>query len=251
MAVSIDLKDQIALVTGASRGIGKAVYETLARAGATVVGVARSEDALKANADALTSEGLSADYVFADIGTKEGTAKIRNHVSEKYGKVEILVNNAAVTKDNLMMRMSDEDFDFAIDVNLKGVFRLTRDLLRMMTKQRYGRIVTIASVVGLVGNAGQANYAASKGGVIALMKTLAREVGSRNITVNVICPGFVDTAMTAPLSDEIKAAAAKESVLGRFGTAEEIAHGVLFLASKEASYVTGTTLVIDGGLTCR
>ena len=245
------LLDQMtALVTGGSRGIGRAVALSMARAGASVaVNYSRSESG--AQEVARAAEGLPGRVLIckADVSKEEEVQEMFAWIKEELGSLDILVNNAGVTRDGLIMRMSDDAWREVVEVNLGGAFRCCRQAARLMIRQRRGRIVNLSSVAGLVGNAGQANYAASKAGVIGLTKSLARELASRNITVNAVAPGFIRTDMTADLSEEIKEKAVSSTLLGRLGEPEDVAEAVLFLVSPAASYITGQVLVVDGGLT--
>lgn len=243
------LEGKIALVTGAAKGIGRAIALALAADGATVVvnyngSKERAEQTVE-EIKALGSDGMAYQCNVAD--TKAADAMIKE-VIETYGRLDILVNNAGITRDNLIMKMSEEDFDAVIDANLKGCFNTIKAVSRQMLKQRAGRIINITSVSGILGNAGQANYAASKAGIIGLTKTMARELASRGITVNAIAPGFVDTDMTQVLSDSVKAAATAQIPLGRFGKPEDIANMAAYLASEKASYITGQIISVDGGM---
>lgn len=242
------MSSQIAIVTGASRGIGRAIAMRLAADGHTVIGTATTEGGAEAIAKAIAEAGLKgAGKVLdvADAGSVEGFIK---QVTDEWGAPTILVNNAGITRDNLLMRMKDEDWDAIIQTNLTSVYRLSKAVLRGMTKARFGRIVNITSVVGATGNAGQANYAAAKAGVIGFTKSLAKEVGSRNITVNAVAPGFIDTDMTRSLPEDHKKALLGQIPLGRLGEAEEIAGAVAFLCSVDATYITGETLHVNGGM---
>lgn len=241
-----DLNGKNALVTGASGGIGSAVAKALASRGATVVLTGRRQEAL----DAVAAEiGSSAHVVVADLGTAEGADALMAQAAEAVGgSIDILVNNAGLTRDGLSMRMKDEDIDAVLEVNTKAAFRLMRAAMRAMTKSRWGRIVNITSVVGLVGNPGQANYAASKGALTAMSKSVASELATRGVTVNCVAPGFVATAMTDVLSDKQKEIVDSSVPMGRMGTPEEIAAAVTFLASPEASYLTGQTISVNGGM---
>ena len=241
-----DLNGKNALVTGASGGIGSAVAKALANRGATVVLTGRRQEAL----DAVAAEiGSSAHVVVADLGTAEGADALMAQAAEAVGgSIDILVNNAGLTRDGLSMRMKDEDIDAVLEVNTKAAFRLMRAAMRAMTKSRWGRIVNITSVVGLVGNPGQANYAASKGALTAMSKSVASELATRGVTVNCVAPGFVATAMTDVLSDKQKEIVDFSVPMGRMGTPEEIAAAVTFLASPEASYLTGQTISVNGGM---
>ena len=241
-----DLNGKNALVTGASGGIGSAVAKALASRGATVVLTGRRQEALEAVAAEI---GSSAHVVVADLGTAEGADALMAQAAEAVGgSIDILVNNAGLTRDGLSMRMKDEDIDAVLEVNTKAAFRLMRAAMRAMTKSRWGRIVNITSVVGLVGNPGQANYAASKGALTAMSKSVASELATRGVTVNCVAPGFVATAMTDVLSDKQKEIVDSSVPMGRMGTPEEIAAAVTFLASPEASYLTGQTISVNGGM---
>jgi len=241
--------NQNAVITGAGRGIGRAVAVRLADEGAHVACVSRSEENAKRTADEINkARANSAKAYTADVADRAAVQKVGTQILEEFGKIDILVNNAGVTRDALVMRMSIEDWDTVINTNLRGAFNFTQAILRSMVKQRSGRIINISSVIALIGNAGQTNYAASKAGLIGLTKSLARELASRNITVNAIAPGFITTDMTAGLSDEIKNTIRSKIPLGKTGTPEDIANAVAFLASGEARYITGQVLCVDGGI---
>jgi len=243
------LEGKVALVTGGSRGIGRAIAISLAEAGANVVvNYAGNEAAAAEVAAHIESLGRKALIIKANVGNSAEVDAMVKKTLEAFGQLDILVNNAGITRDNLIMRMKDEEFDEVINTNLKGVFNCVRSVTRTMMKQRSGRIINISSVVGSMGNPGQANYVAAKAGVIGLTKSAARELASRGITVNAIAPGFITTDMTDKLSDEIKAQLLLQIPLARFGQPDDIAKTVLFLASNEASYMTGQTLHIDGGM---
>ena len=233
---------QVALVTGASRGIGRAIALALKHAGFDVVGTATTE----AGAASVTNAGMQG--VVLDVTDGAALDAAIDSVVKKHGGLHVLVNNAGITRDMLSMRMKDDDWDAVHDTNLKAVFRACRAVTRPMMKQRYGRIINITSVVGAIGNAGQANYAAAKAGVAGLTRALARELGSRSITVNCVAPGFINTDMTHGLPEAAKAALLMQIPLGRLGAAEEVAHAVVFLASREAGYITGTELHVNGGM---
>ena len=242
------LANQVALVTGATRGIGQAVARALAGAGAFVVGTATTQAGAEAITASLGEAGARGRGMVLDV--KDGAAidATLAQVEKEFGAVGILVNNAGITQDNLLLRMKDEEWDAVIDTNMKSVFRLSRGVLRGMMKARGGRIISITSVVGSSGNAGQVNYSAAKAGIAGMARSLAREIGSRNITVNCIAPGFIDTDMTRALAQEQRDALLKQIPLGRLGSPEDIAAAVLYLASPGAAYVTGTTLHVNGGM---
>jgi 3-oxoacyl-[acyl-carrier protein] reductase len=243
------LQGKVALVTGASRGIGRAIALELARHGAKVV-VNYAGNEAKANevVNEIINMGGEAFAIQADVSKAEAVEQMVKEALERFGRLDILVNNAGVTRDNLLMRMKEEEWDEVININLKGVFNCTKAVTRPMMKQRYGRIVNIASIVGVMGNPGQANYVAAKAGVIGLTKTAARELASRNITVNAIAPGFITTDMTDRLSEEIRSEMLKQIPLARFGEPEDIAKVVVFLVSDAANYITGQTIHVDGGM---
>jgi 3-oxoacyl-[acyl-carrier protein] reductase len=245
----MNFENQTAIVTGAGRGIGHAIAARLASEGARVACVSRSEENAKRTAGELNKARAESAKAYAvDVADHGAVQKVGAQILEDFGKIDILVNNAGVTRDNLAMRMSIEDWDTVINTNLRGAFNFTQSILRAMIKQRGGRIINITSVIGLIGNAGQTNYAASKAGLIGFTKSLARELASRNITVNAVAPGFITTDMTSGLSDEIKKTIQAQIPLGKTGTPENIADAVLFLASTEASYITGQVVCVDGGM---
>lgn len=236
---------QIALVTGASRGIGRAIAERLAEDGFFVVGTATSDNGADSISAYLTENGKG---IKLDVADPESITEVFKTVNDEFGAPTVLVNNAGITRDNLLMRMKDEEWDDIINTNLTSVFRMSKAVLRGMIKARAGRIINISSVVGATGNAGQANYAAAKAGMTGFAKSIAKEVGSRNITVNTVAPGFIDTDMTKELSDDIKNALLASIPLSRLGDAKEIAHTVSFLASEGAAYITGETIHVNGGM---
>lgn len=241
-------QQKVALVTGASRGIGQAIALELARQGATVVGTATSESGAAAITDYLQQAGVVGRGMALNVNDAASVDAAISAIQAEYGVIAILVNNAGITRDNLLMRMKDDEWDDIIATNLTSVFRLSRAVLRAMMKARYGRIINIASVVGAMGNAGQTNYAAAKAGMVGFSKSLAREVGSRNITVNCVAPGFIDTDMTRALPENQRNALLEHIPLGRLGQVDDIAHAVSFLASTQAGYVTGATLHVNGGM---
>lgn len=242
-------ENQIAIVTGAGRGIGEAIAKRLADGGAKVACVSRSEANSSKVAEAINAAHPGAARAYAvDVADKTAVAATAERILADFGRVDILVNNAGVTRDGLAMRMSEEDWDIVIDTNLKGAFNFIQGVMRPMVKQRGGRIINISSVAGLMGNAGQANYSASKAGLLGLTKTLARELASRHITVNAVAPGFIKTDMTEVLPDQVKAGVLAAIPAGRFGESADVASAVAFLAGPEAGYITGQTLSVDGGM---
>ncbi len=242
------LEGKVALVSGASRGIGQACALELAKLGATVIGTATSNQGAEAITAYVQQGGVKGCGMKLNVTDAAEVVSVIERISKEYGDVAILVNNAGIARDNLLMRMKDEEWDEIIATNLTSVFRLSRAVLRAMTKSRWGRIISIASVVGAMGNAGQTNYSAAKAGIMGFTKSLAREVGSRNITVNCVAPGFIDTDMTRSLPEAQRLALLTHIPLGRLGAAQDIAHVVGFLASDAAGYVTGTTLHVNGGM---
>jgi 3-oxoacyl-[acyl-carrier protein] reductase len=242
------LKGEIALVTGASRGIGRAIAIALAEQGAAVVGTATTEGGAKAIEQVLTDTGHKGIGVALNVADQGSVDAALHQINERLGAPSVLVNNAGITRDNLLMRMKDEEWDTVIETNLSSVYRLSKACMRAMTKARKGRIINIASVVGSMGNAGQTNYAAAKAGMMGFTKALAREVGSRSITVNCVAPGFIDTDMTRALPDSQREALIATIPLGRLGQPEEIAAAVVFLASAAGAYITGETLHVNGGM---
>ena len=245
----MDLANRVAIVTGSGRGIGRAIALKLAEVGATVVindiGEATYVDSAVEEIKAMNRQSLA---VLADVSLASDVEKLVETTASTYGKVDILVNNAGITRDQLLLRMSDEDWDKVINVNLKSVFLCTRAVLRHMSKQRWGRIINISSIVGIVGNAGQANYASAKAGIIGFTRAIAKEVASRGITVNAIAPGFIDTGMTQQLKEDWREELKKRIPLGYLGTPSDVAEAAVFLASEEARYITGQVLNVDGGM---
>lgn len=248
MTIQFSLNDEIALVTGASRGIGKAIAMALGELGATVVGTATSEKGADAITLYLKENNINGQGLMLNVTDQASVDQVMDTMSTNFGSPSILVNNAGITRDNLLMRMKDEEWDDIINTNLTSVYRLSKACLRPMTKARKGRIISISSVVGVSGNAGQTNYAAAKAGLIGFTKSLAREAGSRGITVNAVAPGFIDTDMTRALSDEQKEALLGNIPLKRLGQPDEIAAAVAFLASPSAAYISGETLHVNGGM---
>lgn len=241
-------KDRIAVVTGASRGIGRSIALALAAEGAVIVAVDMDQAATDAVVAELQASGSKALGVVGNVTVPEDAERMIDAAMEAFGRVDILVNNAGITRDGLLMRMKDEDWDAVLSVNLKGAFLCTRAASKVMTKQRYGRIINIASVVGQMGNAGQANYCASKAGLIGLTKSNARELAKRSITVNAVAPGFIATAMTDALSDKVRAELTAQIPLERLGSADDIANAVVFLAGERSAYITGHVLSVNGGM---
>lgn len=242
------LDGKIALVTGASRGIGKAIALELGKNGATVVGTSTSSAGAERISAELKEAGFKGTGAVLNVNDSSSIDSVIEDTQTRFGDIAILVNNAGVTRDNLLLRMKDEEWDEIMATNLRSVYQLSKSVLRAMIKARYGRIINVTSVVGVTGNAGQTNYAAAKAGIIGFSKSLAREVGSRNITVNCIAPGFIDTDMTRALPTEVSAALVKQIPLGRLGEASDIAAAALFLASPGAGYITGCTLHVNGGM---
>ena len=243
-----DLKDKVCLVTGATRGIGQAIARQLGTQGATVIGTATSEAGAQSISADLATENITGEGMVLNVTDAESSDAVIKAIVEKYGAITVLVNNAGITRDNLMMRMKEEEWDDIMSTNLKSVFRLSKAVMRGMMKARNGRIINITSVVGVSGNAGQANYAAAKAGVIGFTKSLAQEIGSRGVTVNAIAPGFINTDMTKDLPEEQITKLTASIPAARLGAPEDIAASVVFLASDESAYVTGTTLHVNGGM---
>ena len=244
----MSLENEIALITGASRGIGQATALALGAKGATVIGTATSESGAEAISAYLKEHGIKGRGIALNVTSQENIDEVLKVISEEFAAPSILINNAGITRDNLLVRMKDDDWDAIMETNLKSVFRMSKACLRAMTKARKGRIINIASVVALMGNAGQTNYSAAKAGMIGFTKSLAREVGARGITVNAVAPGFIDTDMTKALADEHKQLLLNQIPLNRLGQPEDIAAAVAFLASPEAAYITGETISVNGGM---
>ena len=242
------LQNQIALITGTSRGIGKAIALKLGKDGATVIGTATTDEGVKSISNYLNEAGIKGKGIILNVNDTDQIRNLFTEIRKEFGEVTILVNNAGITRDDLLVRMKDEKWDEVIGTNLKAIFRLSREVLRSMMMARSGRIINIASIVGSTGNAGQSNYAAAKAGILGLSKSLAREVGSRNITINCVAPGFVDTDMTRALSEKQQQDLLQHIPLKRLGEPEDIASAVAFLASPSAGYITGATLHVNGGM---
>ncbi len=244
----MEMKGKIALVTGGAQGIGKAICETLAAFGGTVIVSDLNLSGAEKTASELRGKGYAASAAEVNVADADSVKRMAADIRSEYGKLDILVNNAGITRDSLLMRMKDADWDAVLSVNLTGVFQCMKAVLPMMSKQRYGRIINISSIVGVIGNAGQANYAASKAAVIGLTKTVAREYAARGITVNVVAPGFIETAMTAGLPEAVQADLKKQIPQGKLGQPSDIADAVGFFASDQAAYVTGQVLHVNGGM---
>jgi len=244
----MNLKDHVAIVTGGARGIGKAISQSLAQDGAHLVISDVNLGEAKETADLLASSGRRCLAVETNVTDGKAVAAMVDQAVREFGRIDILINNAGITRDGLLLRMKEEDWDLVLNVNLKGAFHCTKSVLPLMSKQRRGRIVNIASIVGVMGNAGQANYAASKAALIGFTKSVAREYASRGITANAVAPGFIDTAMTQNLSAEVRKGLMNQIPLGRLGTPQDIAHAVRFLVSEEAGYITGHVLHVNGGM---
>ena len=242
------LDGKLVLVTGASRGIGKAIALTLGRAGATVIGTATSETGADNISKVFADKKISGKGIKLNVTDNEQIASLVKIVNEEFGPIDILINNAGITRDNILLRMKEDEWEDIIDTNLTSIYKMSKSVLRGMIKKRSGRIISISSVVGAMGNAGQSNYAAAKAGMIGFTKSLAREVGVRGITVNAIAPGFIETDMTDNLPNDQKEALASQIPMGRLGTADEVANAVLFLAGDGGSYITGQTLHVNGGM---
>jgi 3-oxoacyl-[acyl-carrier protein] reductase len=244
----MNLQGETALITGATRGIGQAIAQTLGNAGATIIGTATSAKGAESITADLKSSGISGEGYVLDVNDSDAIAAMIKDISERYGTPGILVNNAGITRDNLLMRMKDDEWDGVISTNLSSIYRLSKAVLRGMMKLKKGRIISIASVVGVMGNAGQTNYSAAKAGIMGFSKSLAREVGSRSITVNTVAPGFIDTDMTRALGEEQRELLVQQVPLNRLGSVDDIAQTVLFLASPSAAYITGETIHVNGGM---
>ena len=242
------LQDQIVLVTGSARGIGKEIAETLAQEGAIVVISDINEDQAAQTAQEFTSKGLNASSFACDVTNLQSVEEMANKILDKYKRIDILINNAGITKDNLLLRMSENDWDAVLAVNLKGVFNCTKIVSKAMLKAKKGKIINIASIIGIRGNAGQANYAASKAGIIGFTKSIAREMASRGITANAIAPGYIQTEMTEKLTDKAREDIFKSIPLGKLGSPKDVAGVCSFLASSGADYITGQTIIVDGGM---
>ncbi len=244
----MDLKDKIALVTGSARGIGKEIALQLAKAGATVIISDINAEMAKETSDELKKLGCTTDSFAVDVTNLSSVDEMVNKILDKFKRIDILVNNAGITKDNLLLRMKEADWDAVLTVNLKGVFNCTKVVSKVMVKQQSGKVVNIASIIGIMGNAGQANYAASKAGIIGFTKSIAKELASRNINVNAIAPGYIQTEMTNKLSDTVKEKMLAMIPLKKLGTPANVADACLFLASEDSKYITGQTIVVDGGM---
>jgi 3-oxoacyl-[acyl-carrier protein] reductase len=248
MSFNINMEGDVVLVTGASRGIGRSIAEALGKTGATVVGTATSEKGAEAISAYMQEAGINGKGMMLNVTDTDSIDGVIKSITDEFGAITVLVNNAGITRDTLLMRMKDEDWDAIINTNLTSIFRLSKAVLRGMMKARKGRVVSISSVVGASGNPGQTNYAAAKAGIVGFSKSMAREVGARGITVNVVAPGFIDTDMTRELNDEQKSALLTNIPMDRLGQPEEIANAVLFLASDLGAYVTGETIHVNGGM---
>ena len=242
-----DLNNKVAIITGASQGIGRTIALVFAKSGANVICIARSESKIKELCLEITDQGGQASPIACDVGDGDAFANAIKSVTNEYGKLDILINNAGITRDALLMRMNDTQWDEVLNTNLKGAFHGMKSAIRPMMKNKYGRIINITSIVGLTGNPGQANYAASKAGLIGMTQSIAKEVGTRGITVNCIAPGWIDTEMTVDLPEDSKKDLLDRIPIGKIGKPEDIANAAVFLASDEASYITGQTITVDGG----
>jgi len=243
-----DLTDKVAIITGASRGIGEAIATKLSICGANIILTARNIEGLNAVKDSINAQGRLAEAIVSDVSSMNSLAELTANTIDKFGRIDILVNNAGITHDNIIMRMKEEDWDSVLNINLKGCFNGIKAVTRPMIKNKWGRIINITSVIGQIGNAGQCNYAASKAGIIGLTKSMAKELGTRNITVNAVAPGYISTDMTNKLNADLKEKMESFIPLGRLGTPNDVAYLVCFLASEEAGYITGQTFNVDGGM---
>ena len=243
-----NLKEKVAIVTGASRGIGEEIATQLSNCGAKIILIARNADKLKIVQETIISQGGIAESMAGDVSSLDSFAEIISSINEKWGRIDILVNNAGVARDNIIMRMKEDDWDEVMSINLKGCFNGIKSVTRPMIKNKAGRIINITSIIGQIGNAGQSNYAASKAGIMGLTKSMAKELGSRNITVNAVAPGYITTDMTNILNDDVKEKMKSSIPLGRLGTPDDVANLVCFLASDDAGYITGQTFNVDGGM---
>jgi len=243
-----NLTDKVAIVTGASRGIGEAIAKQLSSCGAKIILIARNSDQLVAVKETIISNGGIAESIAGDVSNLNSISEIVTNTIDKWGRIDILVNNAGIARDNIIMRMKEDEWDSVMNINLKGCFNGIKSVARPMIKNKAGRIINITSVIGQIGNAGQSNYAASKAGIMGLTKSMAKELGSRNITVNAVAPGYITTNMTNELNDEVKEQLKSSIPLGRLGTPDDVANLVCFLASDEAGYITGQTFNVDGGM---
>ena len=242
------LKDQVVLITGSARGIGKEIAKTFAGQGATVIVSDINADSAQTTSEEFTKEGFESSSFACDVTNMQSVEEMINKILDKYSRIDILVNNAGITKDNLLLRMSEKEWDAVLNTNLKGVFCCTKAVTKSMLKARKGKIVNIASIIGITGNAGQANYAASKAGIIGFTKSIAKEFASRGITSNAVAPGFIQSEMTEKLTDNAREEIFRTIPLGKLGTPKDVANACLFLASSDADYITGQTIVIDGGM---
>ena len=243
-----NLTDKVAIVTGASRGIGEAIAKQLSSCGAKIILIARNSDQLVAVKETIISNGGIAESMVCDVSNLNSISEIVTNTIDKWGQIDILVNNAGIIRDNIIIRMNEDDWDSVMNINLKGCFNGIKSVARPMIKNKAGRIINITSVIGQIGNAGQSNYAASKAGIMGLTKSMAKELGPRNITVNAVAPGYITTDMTNELNDEVKEQLKSSIPLGRLGTPDDVANLVCFLASDEAGYITGQTFNVDGGM---
>jgi 3-oxoacyl-[acyl-carrier protein] reductase len=244
----MDFKGQVALVTGGARGIGKTIAEDLAKKGVNLAIADVSVESASETAKELAARGVKTQSLRLDVSMSDQVVKAFEDIVREFGRIDIVVNNAGITRDGLVLRMKEEDWDAVININLKGVFLCSKEAVKVMVKQKYGRIINIASVVAFMGNPGQANYSASKAGIVGLTKTVAREYASRGITVNAVAPGFIATAMTDALAENVKQEMLKSIPVGKFGSVQDVAHAVSFLASPESGYITGQVIHVNGGM---